>query len=136
MIAMHLLQRIFGTMILAAPDPLEARAIVDRAESTLGWDDACLFCSIMLAVPAAIACARVGDLDQRPSPPRAAPSSRHCCGRARRGRPALAEAQAAVAAAEGRPDAARARLRRRPSSSSGPGNPSTPRRCRQALAAA
>ena len=36
MIAKHLLQRIFGTMILAAADPLEARAIVDRAESTLG----------------------------------------------------------------------------------------------------
>ena len=62
MIAKHLLQRIFGTMILAARDPLEARAIVDRAESTLGWDDACLFCSIMLSVPASIACARAGDL--------------------------------------------------------------------------
>ena len=41
MVAKHLLQRIFGTMILAASDPLEARAIVDRAESTLGWEDAC-----------------------------------------------------------------------------------------------
>ena len=50
-------------MILAAADPLEARAIVDRAESTLGWDDACLFCSIMLSVPASIACVRVGDLE-------------------------------------------------------------------------
>ncbi len=71
MIARHLLQRVFGTMILATPDPLEARAVVDRAESTMGWDDACLFCSIMLEVPAAIACARVGDLDRRPPPPRA-----------------------------------------------------------------
>ena len=41
MVAKHLMQRIFGTMILAASDPLEARAIVDRAESTLGWEDAC-----------------------------------------------------------------------------------------------
>jgi len=61
-IAKHLLQRVYGTMILATPDPLEARAIVDRAESTLGWDDACLFCSIMLSVPAAIACVNAGDL--------------------------------------------------------------------------
>lgn len=62
-IARHLLQRVFGTMITATPDPLEARAIVDRAESTLGWEDVCSFCSIMLAVPAAIACARANDLD-------------------------------------------------------------------------
>ncbi len=62
MIAKHLLQRIFGTMVLAAADPMEARATVDRAESTLGWDDVCLFCSVMLTVPATIACAQVGDL--------------------------------------------------------------------------
>ncbi len=62
-IAKHLLQRIFGTMILAASDAAAARAIVDRAESTLGWDDACPFCSIMLSVPASIACARAGDLE-------------------------------------------------------------------------
>ena len=59
----HLLQRVFGTMIQAAADALEARAIVDRAESTLGWDDVCLFCSIMLSVPASIACAHAGDLE-------------------------------------------------------------------------
>jgi DNA-binding SARP family transcriptional activator/tetratricopeptide (TPR) repeat protein len=62
-IAMHLLPRIYGTMIAASPDPLTARANVDRAESTLGTDDNCPFCSIMLEVPAAIACADVGDLD-------------------------------------------------------------------------
>ena len=62
MIAKHLLQRVFGTMITAARSPLEARVIVDKAESTLGWDDACAFCQIMLSVPAAIACARAGDL--------------------------------------------------------------------------
>jgi DNA-binding SARP family transcriptional activator/tetratricopeptide (TPR) repeat protein len=63
MIAMHLLQRIFGTMIIAAPDPIAARATVDRAESTLGTDDSCAFCSVMLAVPAAIACTEVGDVE-------------------------------------------------------------------------
>ncbi len=62
MIAKHLLQRVFGTMITAARSPLEARVIVDRAESTLGWDDACAFCQIMLSVPATIACARAGDM--------------------------------------------------------------------------
>ena len=62
-IAKHLLQRVFGTMIQAASDGAEARAIVDRAESTLGWDDACVFCSVMLSVPASIACARAGDLE-------------------------------------------------------------------------
>ena len=62
-IAMHLLQRVYGTMIEAAADPAAARAVVDRAEATLGIDDQCTFCSIMLAVPAACACADVGDVD-------------------------------------------------------------------------
>jgi ATP/maltotriose-dependent transcriptional regulator MalT len=62
-IGMHLLQRIFGTLIGSAPDPESARLMVDRAESTLGEPDQCWFCTVMLAVPAAIACARVGDLE-------------------------------------------------------------------------
>ena len=62
MISMHLLHRIYGTMITAASDPQRARVIVDRAESTMGINDTCPFCSVMLAVPAAIACARSGDL--------------------------------------------------------------------------
>lgn len=62
-IAPHLLQRIHGTLISVAPDPMTARAEVDRAEAALGVDDWCPFCSVMLAVPAAIACARSGDLD-------------------------------------------------------------------------
>ncbi len=63
-IAKHLLQRTYGTMILAAPDAAAARALVDQAEATLGETDRCSFCVVMLAVPAAIACAEVGDLDQ------------------------------------------------------------------------
>jgi DNA-binding SARP family transcriptional activator/tetratricopeptide (TPR) repeat protein len=63
MIALHLLQRIHGTMIRAAPDPLAARAEVDRAEAALGVDDLCTFCNVMLAVPAAIACAQCGDIE-------------------------------------------------------------------------
>jgi hypothetical protein len=63
MLALHLVQSIFGTMILAAPDPQAARAVVDQAEDTMGNEDGCTFCVIMFAVPAAIACANVGDLD-------------------------------------------------------------------------
>jgi hypothetical protein len=62
MVSLHLLQRIYGTMISAAPDPIAARAVVDRAESTIGISDLCEFCSIMLAVPATIACADSGDI--------------------------------------------------------------------------
>ena len=60
---MHLLQRIFGTLIASEPDPQAARLMVDRAEDTLGEPDQCWFCTVMLAVPAATACARVGDLE-------------------------------------------------------------------------
>ncbi|WP_216853124.1 ATP-binding protein [Phytoactinopolyspora halotolerans] len=62
-LALHLVQRILGTMIRAAPDPHAARAMVDQARETMGPEDACAFCVIMFAVPAATACADVGDLD-------------------------------------------------------------------------
>ena len=119
----HLLQRIFGTMILAAPDPLEARAIVDRAESTMGWDDVCLFCSIMLSCPPP-SLAPSGDLDHA-QPPRAGRAlgdavAGHVVGGG------AAEAQAAVAAAEGDPGVARTSGARRPSSSSAPVSRSMP----------
>jgi DNA-binding SARP family transcriptional activator/tetratricopeptide (TPR) repeat protein len=61
-LALHLLQRVYGTMIMAAPDPLEARAVVERAEATRSKLDECAWCEIMFAVPAAVACARVGDV--------------------------------------------------------------------------
>ena len=59
----HLLQRIYGSMIAAAPDPWAARAVVDKAEATLGETDACPFCDVMFEVPASIACAEVGDVE-------------------------------------------------------------------------
>ncbi len=58
----HLLQRIYGTMILAASDTAEALVVLERAEVTLETSDACPLCDIMLAVPAAILCADTGDL--------------------------------------------------------------------------
>jgi tetratricopeptide (TPR) repeat protein len=62
-IAPHLLQRVYGTMIMAAADPVEARAVVDRTQALWGHTDRCTFCDVMFAVPAAIACADAGDVD-------------------------------------------------------------------------
>ena len=59
-ISLHLMQRIYGTMILAADDPVAAVAVVDQAEATIGENDRCSFCDVMFAVPAAIACADAG----------------------------------------------------------------------------
>ena len=58
------LPRIYGTMIGAASDAESARAVVDWAEATLGPHEQCPFCAIMLAVPAAQACAATGELDR------------------------------------------------------------------------
>jgi len=132
-VAKHLLHRTFGTMIGAADGPRQARQVVDRAESMLGWDDYCQFCSIMLAVPAAIACARDGDLPG---------ARRHLavaerCGPAWRGtswEAGLAEAQAAVALAGGDPGTARARLQWAAGRYQRAGQPLDAGRCRRALA--
>jgi len=61
-LASHLVQRVYGTMVLAADDPEAARAAVDAAEATLATTDSCSFCSIMFEVPAAIACADADDV--------------------------------------------------------------------------
>ena len=63
-IAPHLLQRIYGSLILAAPDPAAAFAVVERAESTLANEDDCQLCTIMLDLPAARASAAVGDTER------------------------------------------------------------------------
>jgi len=109
MLARHLLQRIYGTMILAAADPLTARAIVDRAESTLGSEDSCVFCSIMLSVPAAMACAAVGDLEHAHHHLRQAEGSAMMW-EGTAWEAATAEARAVVLAAEGDTAAAEAEL--------------------------
>ena len=63
-LSQHLVQRIFGTMIDATSDPDEARAVVDRAARAIGPSDMCIFCTVMIAVPSSIACARVGDVEE------------------------------------------------------------------------
>lgn len=62
--ALHLLQRIYGTLVYAAPTPEEALAVVDRAEAAMGVDDECLFCQIMFVVPAGHAAAAVGEIER------------------------------------------------------------------------
>ena len=63
-VSMHLLQRIYGTMIVAAESPAIAVTIVERAEATLGESDRCSFCDVMFAVPATIAYADAGEVDR------------------------------------------------------------------------
>jgi len=101
-ISKHLLHRVYGTMIGAASDPMAARAVVDQAEATLGEPDRCPTCAVMLAVPAAIACADVGDLDLAREHLRVAEASvaRRWDGSAWEA--ALLEARAHLARAEGR----------------------------------
>lgn len=131
-IANHLLQRIFGTMVLAATTAEQARAMVDRAEATLGWDEGCVFCSIMLSVPAAIACAAAGDL---------AAARRHLqiaeqsavLWQGTSWEAAIIEARAAVARADGDREAADALLRSAAEQFDRAGQPLDAGRCRDLL---
>jgi DNA-binding SARP family transcriptional activator/tetratricopeptide (TPR) repeat protein len=64
-VGFHLLDRIYGTRIAAARDPGAGLAAVEEAESAVrGPAETCPGCRITLAVPAAIAAARAGDLDR------------------------------------------------------------------------
>jgi DNA-binding winged helix-turn-helix (wHTH) protein/tetratricopeptide (TPR) repeat protein len=63
-LARHLLQRIYGTLISAAPDADAALAVVDEAAERLDEPFSCIFCQVMIAVPASIACTEGGRLDQ------------------------------------------------------------------------
>ncbi|GGM12100.1 BREX system ATP-binding domain-containing protein [Dactylosporangium sucinum] len=105
-LSMHLLYRVYGTMIRAAEDPDAARAIVDAGEATLDEHERCSFCPVTFAVPAAIACADVGDLDEaRRQLERAERSAALWEGTAWEA--ALIEVRAHIAGAEGSPAEAR-----------------------------
>lgn len=130
-LAKHLLQRIFGTMIVAATDTREARAIIDRAEATLGWDDACNFCSIMFSVPASIASARAGDLRSAQRLLGLAESSA-VIWQGTSWEAAIAEAQAAVAAASGDFTTAQERMHAATEGFDRAGQPIDAERCRRA----
>ena len=59
----HLLDRIYGTRVAAALSPDETLARIDEAEAAArGPGETCPTCRITLAVPAAIAAARAGDV--------------------------------------------------------------------------
>ena len=64
-IGFHLFDRIYGSRIRIAPDPDEALAAVEEAEAAVhGPLESCPGCRVHLAVPAAIAAARAGDLER------------------------------------------------------------------------
>ena len=64
-VGFHLLDRIYGTRIAAARDPASALAALEEAEEAVrGPVETCPGCRITLAVPAAIAAARAGDLER------------------------------------------------------------------------
>jgi ATP/maltotriose-dependent transcriptional regulator MalT len=130
-LAKHLLHRIFGTMIVAATDAREARAIIDRAEATLGWDDSCNFCSIMFSVPASITCARSGDLHNAQRLLGLAEDSA-VIWQGTSWEAGIAEAQAAVAAASGDFTTARERLHTATEGFHRAGQPIDAQRCRRA----
>jgi tetratricopeptide (TPR) repeat protein len=132
-IGMHLLQRIFGTLILSAPDAASARAMVDRAEATLGEPDQCWFCNVMLAVPAASACARVGDLaDAHRFLEAATRSVSHWGESSWQG--AVVEARATVALAEGDPESSRRLSREAAEAYAAVGHDTDAARCLEAAA--
>ncbi len=62
-VGFHLMDRIYGTKVSAARDPEAALAVLEDAETSVqGPLETCPGCRITLAVPAAIASARAGDL--------------------------------------------------------------------------
>jgi len=99
-LARHLLQRIYGTLIAAAPDADAALVVVDEAVERLDEPFACIFCQVMIAVPASIACTEGGRLDEARSwLTQAQRSAATWQGTAWQG--AVAEARAYLARAEG-----------------------------------
>jgi tetratricopeptide (TPR) repeat protein len=61
----HTLDRIYGAMVEAAPEPSAGAALVAEAETAIrGPAETCPTCRIAFVVPAAIAAARAGDLER------------------------------------------------------------------------
>jgi DNA-binding SARP family transcriptional activator/tetratricopeptide (TPR) repeat protein len=64
-VGFHLLDRIYGTRIAAAPDPAAGLVALEEAEAAVrGPLETCPGCRITFTVPAAIAAARGGDVDR------------------------------------------------------------------------
>jgi DNA-binding winged helix-turn-helix (wHTH) protein/tetratricopeptide (TPR) repeat protein len=130
----HLLQRIYGTLIAAAPDGEAALAVVDEAEEAVDEHTGCLMCHVMIAVPAAVACSEGGRLDEaRDWLAQAEASARLWQGTAWQG--AVAEARAHLARAEGDVTTALRLLDRAASLFETADQPLDAQRCREAAEA-
>jgi DNA-binding winged helix-turn-helix (wHTH) protein/tetratricopeptide (TPR) repeat protein len=131
-LSQHLLQRTYGTLIAAAPDPGAAAAVADDALATIDGADACHFCHVMVAAPAAVAYATVGRLDEARTQLAAARRTA-----ARWEGPAwpaaVDEAEAMLARAEGRDDEAVALLERAARAFDQAALPLEAARCREAI---
>jgi DNA-binding winged helix-turn-helix (wHTH) protein/tetratricopeptide (TPR) repeat protein len=131
-LSQHLLQRTYGTLIAAAPDPGAAAAVADDALATIDGPDACHFCHVMVAAPAAVAYAAVGRLDDARAQLAAARRAA-----ARWEGPAwpaaVDEAEAMLARAEGRDDEAVALLERAARAFDQAALPLEAARCREAM---
>jgi DNA-binding winged helix-turn-helix (wHTH) protein/tetratricopeptide (TPR) repeat protein len=131
-LARHILQRTYGTLIAAAPDAASALAVVDEASETLDAPGSCPFCQVMVAVPAAIACAEGGRPDEaRRHLAVAELSASRWEGTAWQG--AVTEATACLARAEGDQDGCDRLLARAASLFDDAGQVLDAARCREAI---
>jgi tetratricopeptide (TPR) repeat protein len=127
----HLLQRIYGTLVAAAPDREAALAVVDEAVEAADAHNACMVCHVMIAVPAAIACAEGGRLDEaRRWLAQAEAAAVLWQGTAWQG--AVREARAHVSRAEGDPSAAARLLTEAAALFAAAGQPLDAQRCQEA----
>ncbi len=131
-LARHLLQRIYGTLIGAAADTDAAMGVVREAVETMDDPTACVFCQVMIAVPAAIACAEAGRLDEARSFLLQAEASASLWN-GTSWQAAVDEVRGALARAEGDEDEADRLLARAASLFEAAGQPLDAERCVEAL---
>ena len=131
-LASHLLQRIYGTLVAAAPDTEAAMAVVEESVEAADEHTTCIMCHVMIAVPAAIAYAEGGRLEEaRTWLAEAEVSAALWQGTAWQG--AVREARAHIARAEGDEPAARRLLDEAADLFDTAGQPLDAQRCRDAL---
>ena len=131
-LARHLVQRTYGTLIQAAPDPETALATVDEAAQVLDDPSTCVFCQVMISVPAAIACAEAGRAeDAHVQLALAEASAAMWQGTAWQG--AVTEARAVLARSEGKAREANRMLTDAADLFAQAGQPLDAARCREAL---
>lgn len=127
----HLLVRVFGTMIQAAPDPKKALAILRTAEQELGQMHLCEPCSMGYLTSAAAATAQAGQIDRARA---FVTEAERIAGMWQGGMwtGAVWEARGLLRRAEGQTDQARAMFREAADAFARSGNPSDADRCLQA----